>query len=242
MSRENFLDEARRVRRPLPQPRRREHHQRQRGDRARGGCRRRPRRPERPRGPAARALLGPDKIIGVSAHNVEEAVAAQAAGADYLGVGRGLRHRAPKDDAQPDPARRLYQRHHGRGRHPRRRHRRHHARRTWPELAWLRPLTASPSCQSLFARSRMFSRRGSGLPCATTRRNAVIIRLTCLCLLSARYTGGTTLYRGNKTLCSQIGRSNHHENSINDRWKRFQRRRRYSGRHQDHDWQTAYLP
>ena len=34
-----------------------------------------------------RALLGPDKIIGVSAHNVEEALAAQAAGADYLGTG-----------------------------------------------------------------------------------------------------------------------------------------------------------
>ena len=34
-----------------------------------------------------RALLGPDKLIGVSAHNVEEALAAQAAGADYLGTG-----------------------------------------------------------------------------------------------------------------------------------------------------------
>lgn len=35
----------------------------------------------------ARAMLGPDKIVGVSAHSVEEALAAQAAGADYLGVG-----------------------------------------------------------------------------------------------------------------------------------------------------------
>lgn len=35
----------------------------------------------------ARALLGPEKILGVSAHNVEEALRAQAAGADYLGVG-----------------------------------------------------------------------------------------------------------------------------------------------------------
>ena len=35
----------------------------------------------------ARELLGPDKLIGVSAHSVEEALAAQAAGADYLGVG-----------------------------------------------------------------------------------------------------------------------------------------------------------
>ncbi len=35
----------------------------------------------------ARKLLGPDKIIGVSAQTVEQAKAAEAAGADYLGVG-----------------------------------------------------------------------------------------------------------------------------------------------------------
>lgn len=35
----------------------------------------------------ARALLGPEKIIGVSAGNIIEAEAAAAAGADYLGVG-----------------------------------------------------------------------------------------------------------------------------------------------------------
>lgn len=35
----------------------------------------------------ARRLLGPDKIIGVSAQTVEQARAAEAAGADYLGVG-----------------------------------------------------------------------------------------------------------------------------------------------------------
>ena len=35
----------------------------------------------------ARKLLGEDKIIGVSAHNVEEARKAQKDGADYLGVG-----------------------------------------------------------------------------------------------------------------------------------------------------------
>lgn len=34
-----------------------------------------------------RAILGPDKIIGVSAHNVEEALRAERNGADYLGVG-----------------------------------------------------------------------------------------------------------------------------------------------------------
>jgi thiamine-phosphate pyrophosphorylase len=35
----------------------------------------------------ARRLLGPDKIIGVTAHTVAEALAAEAAGADYLGAG-----------------------------------------------------------------------------------------------------------------------------------------------------------
>lgn len=36
---------------------------------------------------AARRMLGPDKIVGVSAQTVEQALAAQAAGASYLGVG-----------------------------------------------------------------------------------------------------------------------------------------------------------
>ena len=36
---------------------------------------------------SARALLGPDRIRGVTAHNVAEALRAEAAGADYLGVG-----------------------------------------------------------------------------------------------------------------------------------------------------------
>jgi thiamine-phosphate pyrophosphorylase len=35
----------------------------------------------------ARRYLGPDKIIGVTAHTVAEALAAQAAGADYIGAG-----------------------------------------------------------------------------------------------------------------------------------------------------------
>ena len=35
----------------------------------------------------ARHMLGADAIIGVSAHNAEEALAAEAAGADYLGCG-----------------------------------------------------------------------------------------------------------------------------------------------------------
>ena len=34
-----------------------------------------------------RSLIGPDRILGISAGTVEEAVAAEAAGADYIGVG-----------------------------------------------------------------------------------------------------------------------------------------------------------
>ena len=34
-----------------------------------------------------RAIIGPDKILGISAGSVEEAIAAEKAGADYIGVG-----------------------------------------------------------------------------------------------------------------------------------------------------------
>ena len=47
-----------------------------------------------------RELLGPDKLIGVSAHTVEEALAAQAAGADYLGTGAAF-VTGTKTDAKP---------------------------------------------------------------------------------------------------------------------------------------------
>ena len=35
---------------------------------------------------AARKMLGPEKIIGITVHNLAEAIAAQRSGADYLGV------------------------------------------------------------------------------------------------------------------------------------------------------------
>lgn len=38
-------------------------------------------------GELARKLIGPDRILGISAGSMDEAVAAAAAGADYLGVG-----------------------------------------------------------------------------------------------------------------------------------------------------------
>lgn len=39
------------------------------------------------RGRDLRAVIGPDKILGISAGTVEEAVSAEKAGADYIGVG-----------------------------------------------------------------------------------------------------------------------------------------------------------
>ena len=46
-----------------------------------------------------RAKLGPDKIIGVSAHTVEQALLAERCGADYLGVG-AVFPTGSKDDAE----------------------------------------------------------------------------------------------------------------------------------------------
>lgn len=46
---------------------------------------------------SVRALLGPDKIIGVSVHTVEEALAAEAGGADYLGTGSAFSTGTKKD-------------------------------------------------------------------------------------------------------------------------------------------------
>jgi thiamine-phosphate pyrophosphorylase len=47
----------------------------------------------------ARRLLGPGKILGVSAETVEEAVRAEKDGADYLGVGPVFEARGTKPDA-----------------------------------------------------------------------------------------------------------------------------------------------
>ena len=48
----------------------------------------------------ARAKLGPDRIIGVSARTVEEALEAQRQGADYLGVGAVFHTGSPKPTRQ----------------------------------------------------------------------------------------------------------------------------------------------
>lgn len=46
----------------------------------------------------ARKILGPDKIIGVSARSVEAALTAERVGADYIGVG-AVFHTSTKNDA-----------------------------------------------------------------------------------------------------------------------------------------------
>ncbi|MBM6829955.1 thiamine phosphate synthase [Anaerotignum lactatifermentans] len=50
-------------------------------------------------GKDVRALIGPDKILGISANTVETAVKAQESGADYIGVG-AVFHTDTKKDAQ----------------------------------------------------------------------------------------------------------------------------------------------
>lgn len=53
-----------------------------------------------------RALIGPDKILGISAGTVAEAVAAEKAGADYIGVG-AVFGTSTKKGARPLPAEEL---------------------------------------------------------------------------------------------------------------------------------------
>ena len=56
-------------------------------------------------GKDVRAMIGPDKILGISANTVETAVAAQAAGADYIGVGAVFPTTTKKDAAELTPER-----------------------------------------------------------------------------------------------------------------------------------------
>lgn len=49
----------------------------------------------------ARRLLGPDKVIGLSTHSPEQALAAVAAGVDYIGVGPIFATRTKEDVVAP---------------------------------------------------------------------------------------------------------------------------------------------
>ena len=50
-----------------------------------------------------RAIIGPDKILGISAGTVEQAMAAEKAGADYIGVGAVFPTSTKKDAKPMDP-------------------------------------------------------------------------------------------------------------------------------------------
>lgn len=49
----------------------------------------------------ARKIVGPDKMIGISTHQIEEARAAQAEGADYIGVGPIFETKSKADVVDP---------------------------------------------------------------------------------------------------------------------------------------------
>ncbi len=51
--------------------------------------------------PDVRALVGPDMLIGLSTHSPEQAMAAQAAGADYIGVGPIFATKTKEDVVAP---------------------------------------------------------------------------------------------------------------------------------------------
>jgi thiamine-phosphate pyrophosphorylase len=50
---------------------------------------------------AARHMLGYDKVIGITVHNIEEAVAAQNLGADYVGASPVFETHSKKDAGKP---------------------------------------------------------------------------------------------------------------------------------------------
>ncbi|VVB63088.1 Thiamine-phosphate synthase [uncultured archaeon] len=50
---------------------------------------------------AARKMLGPEKIIGITVHNLAEAIAAQRSGADYLGVSPIFQTATKSDAGKP---------------------------------------------------------------------------------------------------------------------------------------------
>ena len=72
----------------------------------------------------AREKLGPDAIVGVSVQTVEQALVAQADGADYLGVGAVFGTPTKPDAADLSHLPRNHPSHHSRSEHPRGGHRR----------------------------------------------------------------------------------------------------------------------
>ena len=174
-----------------------------------------------------RALIGPDKILGVSAQTVEEALLAEREGADYLGVG-AVFPTGTKADANAvsyDTLRDIC------------------AAVSIPVIAIggitkdnvarrrrrerdLR--TAGHSRRHTRAQSRRAHGAGPVTPCARAQTN-----------IQTAADRGHHFPSLNKI---DAEKETEYENSINDRRKRFQRRRRYSGRSEshDHEWRICH--
>ena len=199
MSRENFLDEAQPLCRPLPQPRRREHHQRQRGDCDRG------------RGPTA-------STWGRRIWRPARARAAARAGQDHrrLGPQRGgglarPRRRGPTIWARARPS--------SRGTKADARPSRRETIRAITDavdipvvaIGGITPGEHVRSCagcgldgvavvSALFAQRRTLPGRGRTALRALGRKRRDIRLRHSRCGLSPRHIGGTTLCRANKTV------------------------------------------
>lgn len=182
-----------------------------------------------------RALIGPDKILGVSAQTVEDALLAEREGADYLGVG-AVFPTGTKTDANA------------------------------VSYDTLREICAAVSIPVIaiggITRDNVARLSGSGIvgvavvsaifaqpdiPAATRaqdRRARSAGALTPLCA-QAQIQIKTAADRGHHFLSLNkidAEKETEYENSINDRRKRFQRRRRYSGRSEshDHEWRICH--
>ena len=164
-----------------------------------------------------RELIGPDKILGVSAQTVEEALLAEREGADYLGVG-AVFPTGTKADANAvsyDTLRDIC------------------AAVSIPVIA-IGGITkdnvraAGHSRRHARAQSRRAHGTGSVTPCARAQIN-----------IQTAADWGHHFPSLNKI---DAEKETEYENSINDRRKRFQRRRRYSGRSEshDHEWRICH--
>ena len=181
-----------------------------------------------------RELIGPDKILGVSAQTVEEALLAEREGADYLGVG-AVFPTGTKADANAvsydtlrdicaavsipviaiggitkDNVARLS----GSG---------------IVGVAVVSAIFAQPDIPAATrAQSRRAHGTGSVTPCARAQTN-----------IQTAADRGHHFPSLNKI---DAEKETEYENSINDRRKRFQRRRRYSGRSEshDHEWRICH--
>ena len=147
-----------------------------------------------------RALIGPDKILGVSAQTVEDALLAEREGADYLGVG-AVFPTGTKTDANA------------------------------VSYDTLREICAAVSIPVIaiggITKDNVARLSGSGI--------------VGVAVVSAIFAAD----RGHHFLSLNkidAEKETEHENSINDRRKRFQRRRRYSGRSEshDHEWRICH--